>query len=174
MRIAFWHFSRGMAFAGKKNLADAQTELDALRADAAAINVAAANGFTNSSSDLLGLAQDVLGAKIDEQNGAWAAAIAKLESGVRRQDGFLYIEPPDWYYPVRESLGAALLHSGDAAHAAQVFRDDLSRNPRNPRSLYGLAQSLKAMGRATEAALVSEQFRQGWQWADVQLAADDL
>jgi predicted Zn-dependent protease len=48
---------------------------------------------------------------------------------------------------VRETLGAALLKSGRAAAAEAVFRDDLSRNPRNPRSLLGLAKSLEAQNR---------------------------
>ena len=36
---------------------------------------------------------------------------------------------------MRESLGAALLADGQAAAAEKVFREDLDRNPRNPRSL---------------------------------------
>jgi hypothetical protein len=32
---------------------------------------------------------------------------------------------------VRESLGAALLLSGDAAGAEKVFREDLKEHPRN-------------------------------------------
>lgn len=50
----------------------------------------------------------------------------------------------DWYHPVRESLGGALLRAGGAAEAEAVFRANLERNPRNPRSLFGLAESLRA------------------------------
>ena len=39
-------------------------------------------------------------------------------------------------------LGGALLMSGDAAGAEKVFREDLDRNPRNPRSLCGAAPVL--------------------------------
>jgi hypothetical protein len=42
-----------------------------------------------------------------------------------------YDEPADWYYPVPESLGAAL-SAGNATEAEQVFREDLMRNRRNP------------------------------------------
>ena len=62
------------------------------------------------------------------------AAIA-LAQAVAAEDALTYNEPPDWYYPVRESLGAALLRAGRPAEAEAVFRDDLVRNPRNPRSL---------------------------------------
>jgi len=64
---------------------------------------------------------------------------------VHLQDGLLYIEPPDWYYPIRESLGAAFLRAGDPKGAERTFRDDLTRNPRNARSLFGLAEALKAL-----------------------------
>jgi hypothetical protein len=51
---------------------------------------------------------------------------------------------------VRESLGAALLIAGDAVEAEKVFRKDLEDNPRNGRSLFGLAESLKAQGKAQD------------------------
>ena len=65
-----------------------------------------------------------------------------LREAVAIQDTLKYGEPPDWFFPVRESLGGALLMSGDATGAEKVFREDLDRNPRNPRSLWGLQQAL--------------------------------
>jgi hypothetical protein len=62
-------------------------------------------------------------------------------------------------------LGAALLMSGDQAGAEQVFRDDLERNPRNPRSLFGLEQALKAQGRAYDATFVRKQLDASWKGA---------
>jgi hypothetical protein len=55
-----------------------------------------------------------------------------------------------------------------------VFRDDLQKNPRNPRSLYGLAGALKQQGRDYDAAWVQKQFDTAWQGADVQLSLDKL
>jgi hypothetical protein len=49
-----------------------------------------------------------------------------------------------------------------------VFREDLTRNPRNGRSLYGLWKALDARQRATEGAWVKVQFEQAWAHADVQ------
>ena len=37
-----------------------------------------------------------------------AGAIAQLQEAVAIQDTLKYGEPPDWFFPVRESLGAAL------------------------------------------------------------------
>ncbi len=63
---------------------------------------------------------------------------------------------------MRESLGAVLLSSGKAAEAEKVFRDDLERNPRNPRSLFGLRQALKAQGRDYDAQFVAKQLDTAW------------
>jgi Flp pilus assembly protein TadD len=81
---------------------------------------------------------------------------------VRIQDSFLYIEPPDWYGPAREALGAALCKNGDFVRAEHVFREDLVHNPRNPRSLFGLMTALQGEGRADDAAYVHAQFTRGW------------
>ena len=89
-------------------------------------------------------------------------AISQLREAVTIQDGLKYNEPQDWFYPVRESLGAALLMNGDQAGAEQVFRDDLERNPRNPRSLFGLEQALKAQDKAYDAGFVRKQFDASW------------
>ena len=75
------------------------------------------------------------------------------------QDALKYDEPQDWFFPVRESLGGALLMSGDAKGAEQVFRDDLARNLRNPRSLFGLHRALKAQDRNSDAWFVEQELR---------------
>ena len=85
------------------------------------------------------------------------------------QDELNYDEPADWYYPVRESLGAALLENGKAAEAEAVFRADLVQNPRNPRSLFGLQQALAAQNKTSVAAWVERQFAEAWKNADVKL-----
>ena len=85
-----------------------------------------------------------------------------------------YAEPPDWYYPVRESLGPALLLVGDAAGAEKVFREDLKNNPRNGRSLFGLIESLKAQGKQDAARWVEGEFKAAWKKGEVQLRMKDL
>ena len=63
------------------------------------------------------------------------------------QDALVYDEPPAWYYPVRESLGAALVRAGRGADAEKVFREGLRRSPRNGWMLFGLMESMKAQGK---------------------------
>src|SRR6185369_6748703 len=142
---AFWHFSRGMALAGKGKTSEAEAEYKTLAAtrDATPADLIFAMPFNNKTKDILTIATDVLGAKIAMTKKDTAGAIAQLKEAVAVQDKLNYGEPPDWPFSVRESLGAALLMSGDAASAEKVFRDDLAKYPRNPRSLFGLEQALQ-------------------------------
>jgi hypothetical protein len=84
-----------------------------------------------------------------------------------------YDEPQDWFYPVRESLGAVLLKIGDYAGAEEVFRADLERNLRNPRSLFGLEEALKAQDRTYDAGFVRKQFDANWK-GTARPTVDDL
>ena len=90
------------------------------------------------------------------------------------QDQLKYNEPQDWYYSVRESLGGMLLQTGDAKGAEQVFREDLEKNPRNPRSLFGLAEALKKQGRDYDATWVERQFQMAWNGAEMTLTVESL
>ena len=67
-----------------------------------------------------------------------------------------------------------MLKAGDAKGAERTFRDDLARNPRNPRSLFGLQKALEAEGDTTDAAWVQREFAAAWRNADTQLTIDEL
>jgi tetratricopeptide (TPR) repeat protein len=171
----FWHFARGMALAGKGKVAEAEAEYKGV-ADAEANtpeDAIFAMPVNNKAKDVLKIARDVLGAKIAMTKKDNAAAIALLQSAVAVQDSLKYSEPEDWFFPVRESLGAALLMNGDAAGAEKVFREDLNRHPRNPRSLYGLEHALKAQKRDYDAGFVQKQFQASWKGGST-LKVDDL
>jgi cytochrome c-type biogenesis protein CcmH/NrfG len=73
--------------------------------------------------------------------------------------------------PLRQQLGHILLAAGRAKEAEQAYREDLVRYPNNGWSLHGLAESLKAQGRAKEAAAVEAKFRKAWSRADVKPVA---
>jgi tetratricopeptide (TPR) repeat protein len=172
----FWHFSRGMALAGTGKVSEAKAEYkivsDAVKNTPE--DVIFAMPVNNKAKDILKIAENVLGAKIALASKDNDGAIAMLRDAVAVQDSLKYGEPPDWFFPVRESLGAAMLMSGDAASAEKVFREDLDRNPRNPRSLFGLHQALKAQGRDYDAQFVDREFRTSWKGGNTPLKVDDL
>lgn len=172
----FWHFARGMALAAKGKIAEAEAEhhIVSEAADKTPPDQVFAMPVNNKAKDVLTIATNVLGAKIALAKKDSTNAITMLRRAVTIQDSLKYDEPPDWFYPVRESLGAVLLLNGNAAEAEKVFREDLDRNPRNPRSLFGLAETLRAQNRAYDAQFVDKQFQTNWKSTEIKLKVVDL
>jgi tetratricopeptide (TPR) repeat protein len=166
-----WHYARGLAQSGKGQREAAQAELAALTRirDGVSADRTIAGFF--KTKEMLTLAAEALAGELAARRGDTAAAIRHLAEAVRIQDGHWFTEPPPWYYPVRQSLGAVLLQAGRAAEAEAAYRTDLRRNPENGWSLYGLAQALRAQGRAAEAAAVDARFQRAWARADVTLSS---
>lgn len=170
-----WHYGRGCAFAAKGAAAKAEAEREAMEATYKQIPAGLAFGMMfNDWSTLHELAADTLNARIAAARGDLRGAIDNWRAAVSVQDHMNYDEPPDWYYPVRESLGAALLRDGQAAEAEQVFRDDLQKNPRNPRSLFGLWKSLEAQRKSVDAQWVQTSFHAAWHGGPDQLHIEDF
>ena len=172
----FWHFGRGLALAGTGKIAEAEAEYKIVSDAETATppDVIFQMPINNKAKDIMKIAENVVGAKIAMAKKDTTGAITLLRDAVAIQDKLNYGEPPDWFYPVRESLGGALLISGDAAGAEKVFRDDLDRNPRNPRSLFGLQQSLLQQKRDYDAGFVEKQFDSSWKGGPQALKLDDL
>jgi len=169
-----WHWARGMAHAGTKKISDAEAELKTFTAAAQGIPAEAGYG-QNTARSVLKIAEHFLNSRIAAARGDRKSAIEFLRTAVAAEDALAYDEPPGWYHPLsRESLGGALLLDGQHAEAERVFREDLRRNRRNGRSLFGLAESLKAQGRAHEAELVRREFERAWKNADTKLRVEDL
>jgi tetratricopeptide (TPR) repeat protein len=169
-----WRYSRGLALNAQGRREEAGRELAALRAVQASVPAdrTLANFF--KMSEMLELASQVLAGEIAARGGDADTAVKHLAEAVRIQDGHWFTEPPPWYFPVRQSLGAALLQAGRAAEAEAVYREDLRRNPENGWSLFGLAQSLRAQNKTAEAAAVDARFRRAWARADVTLTSSRL
>jgi tetratricopeptide (TPR) repeat protein len=72
------------------------------------------------------------------------------------------MEPPFWYYPVGQSLGAALYKAGKYDEAREAFTAALARSPNNGWALYGLASSERALGRPAQAAAAQMALGRAW------------
>jgi len=167
---AFWRYSRGVAFSAKGAVAKAQAE----RQELAALVEQQPGAGHNLSLDMPALALEVLDARIAGARGDRHAALAHWRRAVEMQDALPYSEPPDWYYPVRESLGGELARDAQYAEAEKVFRADLEHNPGNPRSLFGLFQALAAQDKADAARPVQKQFEEAWKYGEGKLRLKDL
>jgi hypothetical protein len=115
-----------------------------------------------SARTVLGIALTSLDARIAARSGRGSESVALWKQAVTAADALPYDEPPVWFYPLRESLGAALAGAGRHAEAEAVFREDLARHPRNARSLYGLSLSLRAQQKTVDAGWVEREFAEAW------------
>ena len=174
--VAWWHFARGVAQARLQRVDEAEKERAQLRDTARRIPDSALFGGTGleSARTVVTIAGVVLDARIAEARRQNDAAIAAWANATAAIDRLPYDEPPVWFYPVRESLGAALLRAGRAAEAEGVFREDLVRHPRNARSLLGLHEALAQQKKDADAAWIDTQFREAWKNADSNVTIDDL
>jgi tetratricopeptide (TPR) repeat protein len=171
--VAIWHYTRGVALLRTGDLAGAEAELASVRAIAAEDESEALilAGGTASARSLLEIGLAHLDGELRAARGDLDGATESLAGAVAKQDALVYMEPPPWYFPTRQALGAVLLDAGRAEEAAEVYRKDLEMYPRNGWSLYGLSQSLRSTGRDAEAAWAEQGFRSAWARADVELSA---
>jgi tetratricopeptide (TPR) repeat protein len=166
-----WRYARGLAFIATGRRPEAERELAALRQLAATVPPERSLAYFFKTKTILGLAENVLAGELAARTGQRDVAVRHLLAAVAEQDGHWFTEPPVWYFPVRQSLGAALLAGGRPAEAEAVYRDDLKRNPDNGWSLFGLAASLRAQGKTGAAAEVDARFQTFWASADVTLSS---
>jgi tetratricopeptide (TPR) repeat protein len=169
-----WRYSRMLAYLGQKEAAKAEAEHALYVKEASSLPNENPIGQMNPNEAMLVVMNEVMAAKLDFSKGDAESAIKHWRAAAEAQDKLNYTEPPDWYYPVRESLGAALLAGNKAKEAEAVFREDLRRNPRNPRSLFGLRESLAAQHSENDAAWVQREFEKAWKNADTALRIGDL
>ena len=166
-----WRYTRGLAFSATGRPAEAARELAELEATRQVVAPERSVAGFFKTAEMLRLAAEVLAGEIVARAGDTESAVQRLSEAVKIQDGHWFTEPPPWYYPVRQSLGAVLLQGRRPAEAEAVYREDLRRNPENGWALFGLAQSLRAQGKTSDAGAVDERFRKAWAQADVTLAS---
>src|SRR5262249_10043377 len=152
-----WHFTRGLADVRTGKLDDARKEHEALVKTIAATSPDRGIQIVNKAREIMEVQSSLLTAEIAAAEGKRHVAIKALEKAVARQDELRYMEPPPFFFPVRQALGAELLAAGRAADAEAVYRADLKMNPGNGWSLYGLEASLRAQNKTEEAAHIKQQ-----------------
>ena len=158
---AMWHYARGIAQVAKGDFAAAGAEATAIKAlESGDFALLKASGVP--AQDVLALARTVIEARIAQAQGDKDAAVRKFELAAALQDGLPYMEPPYWYYPVRQSLAVALMQAGRLDDAEAQFQRALKRAPANGWSRYGLAELYKARGNAEQAKKMEEELAKTW------------
>jgi tetratricopeptide (TPR) repeat protein len=170
---AFWHLCRGLSFAAKGEIEDAQTEQAKLRDLTAKIGPDVKMAI-NPARNVLAIADRVLAGEIALAREDLEMAARELFEAVKLEDDLTYMEPPDWLLPTRHTLGAVLVRAKRFEEAEKVYREDLAAWPENGWALWGLAECLSAMGKEEEAAAVKQRFAAVWSQADTKLSSTCL
>jgi tetratricopeptide (TPR) repeat protein len=159
---AIWHYARGAAYAAKRDGAAAAAQANAIEAieRTADFKLLTASGIP--AKEVLTLARTVIAGRVAQAQGDYTTAVKRFEEAAAIQDTLAYTEPPYWYYPVRQSLAAALLQAGRLEEAEQQFQRALKRAPANGWSYYGLAEVYKARGDSAGAARAEADLAKTW------------
>ena len=171
---AFYHWGRGVAHGALGAAADADSDRTAYIAAKRAIPADTMFNL-NPAANILAVADHILDARIAAARGETEASIAAWHKAVEAEDAIGYNEPPDWFYPTRESLGGALIKAKRYEEADLAFREDLERNPNNGRSLWGRWQALRASdGDVPATQVMRRRWQDAWNDADIRLQIEDF
>ena len=171
---AFRAYARAMALAAQGKVTEATAERQQFESLRKAVPADSQFLINNKSSTVLALAGATLNAQLATARNLAPKAIQEWRRAVELEAKIQYDEPPAWFYPVRQSLAAALLRSGKPKEAEAVFREAIAKQPRDGRLLFGVWQSLIAQKRESEAELVEQQFNAAWKDATIKLTVEDL
>jgi tetratricopeptide (TPR) repeat protein len=172
---AVWHYARAMAFIAKNKLVDAEkeiSELEILRNNKS-IEELSIWGI-NSAGNLIKISYEVAKGELEANRKNYDAAIVYLQKAVDLESKLRYDEPPTWFYPCRQNLGAILIDAGKYAEAEKVYRENLEEIPNNGWGLFGLHQTLLLQNKLEEAAEVEKRFNEAWKYADIKLTSSRI
>lgn len=169
---AIYHYARGMAFTAKGQLQEAELELKNVQAYAADETLRPLMVWDmNSVLDLMKMAALVLEGEMAGHRQEFEKSIALLREAVKIEDGLNYIEPPDWFFSVRHTLGHVLVQAKQFAQAEKIYLEDLRNLPENGWALIGLYNSLQGQDKPEAAAAVKKRFKKAWKWADMDIVS---
>jgi tetratricopeptide (TPR) repeat protein len=170
---AMYRYARAAAFAGKGNFREAQAEQERMQAIVDRIPETETL-MINPARTVAAIAVADVKARISRARNDAASEVAHLRRAVELQDALGYMEPPEWHYTTRTSLGAALLRQGKNEEAEAVFRKDLELNPRNAFSLFGLLQSVEKQAKTSSVEWVKKEFAEAWKHSNMNMSIDSL
>jgi tetratricopeptide (TPR) repeat protein len=159
---AMWHYARAVAFARKGAMADSQKEIDQLTMIERDGDFKPVKDFDIPGKEIVQTARAIALGRLADARGDLPAAIKAYEDAVFVQDSLPYTEPPYWYYPVRQSLGAALLRAGRIDEAEKTFRESLAQTPSNGWALKGLVEVYRQRGDAPALKATQKRFDATW------------
>ena len=159
---AMWHYARAIGYARKGAPSDSRREIDAIGAIERNADFKPLTDWGVPGREIVQTARAVASGRLADAQNDLPTAIKSYQEAVAIQDGLAYMEPPYWYYPVRQSLGAALLRAGRLDEAENVLRASLARTPSNGWALSGLMAVYRARGDGAALAAARQRFDTTW------------
>ncbi|WP_294122753.1 tetratricopeptide repeat protein [Sphingomonas sp.] len=156
------HYVRAVAYAQQGNSQSFNVELAELKRIQGSGLLQPMVDQGMPAPDLLALAEHVALGKQASFRGRHLQAAEHFRQALAIEDRISYQEPPWWYYPVAQSLGAALYRAGKYDEARQAFTAALAKFPNNGWALYGLAMAERAQGRPAQAAAARAALNRAW------------
>ena len=159
---AMRHYARAVAYAQQRDRLHFDVELLALRRirDSSALKPMIDQGVP--AAELLSLAETIARGRFAYASGRYREAAQIYQQAAELEAKVPYMEPPYWYYPVEQSLGAALYRSGRYDEAREAFTAALAHSPNNGWALFGLAASERSLGRPLQAAAAQAALARTW------------
>ncbi|MGX4642720.1 tetratricopeptide repeat protein [Massilia sp. SYSU DXS3249] len=159
---AMWHYARAIGHVRKGDLDGANREVAAIDRIERTADFKPLTDWAIPGREIVQTARAVARGRVADLQGKLPEAIAAYREAVAIQDALPYMEPPYWYYPVRQSLGVALLRAGQLDNAEQVFRASLARTPSNGWALRGLMEVYRVRGDTAALAATRQRFASTW------------
>jgi len=172
---AVWYYARSMAYIGTDSLDKAKDQIDKLEILSRNKEIEDLSIWgINSAGLLIKIAYEISKGELEAKLKNYESAVAHLQKAVELEDQLRYDEPPTWFYPCRQNLGAVLIEAGRYEEAEVVYEENLREIPNNGWGLFGLQEALSKQGKETEAAEIQKKFNEAWQYSDIQLTSSRI
>jgi tetratricopeptide (TPR) repeat protein len=155
-------YARAIARAQQRDRPGFEKELEQLRAIGASDALRSMIEQGVPAADLVRIAETIARARWAQAHGRFDDAVRLYQAAAVIEQSIAYSEPPYWYYPVSQSLGAALFQAKRYEEARAAFQRALAQSPNNGWVLYGLAASERALGRKVEARAAEAALGRAW------------
>lgn len=172
---AIAHYAKGMAFLGKKNIAEAKKQLAFLEKSAQKPSMKTMTIWEiNTMADILQIAVSVLKGEILATEKKYDESLAILKKGVAIEDKLNYNEPPDWFFSVRHHLGAVQVEAGKYTDAVATYREDLKNLKNNGWAQHGLKSAYQKLNDTGKVKEVETLLAKSWATADINITTSRI